>query len=114
MHICNLTITYFLRFYVSPDGKVGVGGRCFRAIVPGNVFKRSKTDQPAPMLFIGVYAYSHSMVPGGLLVMSKTQRFTPFTSLIMRLASFSRISYGSFTQSAVIPSCDSTARMAMV
>ena len=33
--------------------------------------------------------YSHSIVPGGLLVMSKTQRFTPFTSLMMRLASFS-------------------------
>ena len=34
-------------------------------------------------------SYSHSIVPGGLLVMSKTQRFTPFTSLMMRLASFS-------------------------
>jgi hypothetical protein len=33
--------------------------------------------------------YSHSMVPGGLLVISKTQRLTPFTSLMMRLDSFS-------------------------
>ena len=29
--------------------------------------------------------HSHSMVPGGLLVMSYTTRFTPFTSLTMRL-----------------------------
>ncbi len=36
--------------------------------------------------------YSHSMVPGGLLVMSRTQRLTPLTSLMMRLASFSRSS----------------------
>ena len=29
--------------------------------------------------------YSHSIVPGGLLVISRTTRFTPFTSLTMRL-----------------------------
>ena len=29
------------------------------------------------------------MVPGGLLVMSSTTRFTPFTSLTMRLEIFS-------------------------
>ncbi len=29
--------------------------------------------------------HSHSIVPGGLLVMSYTTRFTPFTSLTMRL-----------------------------
>ena len=33
--------------------------------------------------------YSHSMVPGGLLVISITTRFTPFTSLTMRLEIFS-------------------------
>src|SRR5437762_1485148 len=58
--------------------------------------------------------HSHSIVPGGLLVISKQTRFTPLTSLMMRLESFSIRSYGSFTQSAVMPSCDSTARMAMV
>src|SRR4029077_14779107 len=58
--------------------------------------------------------YSHSMVPGGLLVISKQTRLTPLTSLIIRLESFSKSSYGSFTQSAVIPSCDSTARIAIV
>ena len=31
--------------------------------------------------------YSHSIVPGGLLVMSKQTRLTPFTSLMMRLES---------------------------
>ena len=29
--------------------------------------------------------YSHSIVPGGLLVMSSTTRLTPLTSLTMRL-----------------------------
>ena len=29
--------------------------------------------------------YSHSIVPGGLLVMSYTTRFTPLTSLTMRV-----------------------------
>src|SRR5262252_4711768 len=58
--------------------------------------------------------YSHSIVPGGLLVISKQTRLTPFTSLIIRLESFSNSSYGSFTQSAVMPSWDSTARIAMV
>ena len=30
--------------------------------------------------------YSHSIVPGGLLVTSYTTLFTPFTSLMMRVA----------------------------
>ena len=30
--------------------------------------------------------YSHSIVPGGLLVISKTTRFTPFTSFTIRVA----------------------------
>ncbi len=58
--------------------------------------------------------HSHSIVAGGLLEMSKHTRLTPLTSLMMRLESFSSRSYGSFTQSAVMPSCDSTARIAMV
>ena len=36
--------------------------------------------------------YSHSIVLGGLLVMSRPTRFTPFTSLMMRVASFSKSS----------------------
>ena len=37
-------------------------------------------------------AYSHSIVPGGLLVISSTTRFTPFTSLTMRLEICSKTS----------------------
>ena len=33
-----------------------------------------------------VHPYSHSIVPGGLLVTSYTTRFTPFTSLMIRVA----------------------------
>ena len=32
------------------------------------------------------YPYSHSIVPGGLLVTSYTTLFTPFTSLMIRVA----------------------------
>src|SRR5579859_1150295 len=60
------------------------------------------------------WLHSHSIVPGGLLVISKHTRLTPLTSLIMRFESVSRRSYGSFTQSAVMPSWESTARTAMV
>ena len=34
-------------------------------------------------------SYSHSIVPGGLLVMSKQRRLTPLTSLMIRLDTFS-------------------------
>src|SRR3954454_24171848 len=58
-------------------------------------------------------AYSHSMVPGGLLVMSSTTRFTSRSSLIIREAICSRRSYGNRAQSAVIASSLVTARMTM-
>ena len=44
--------------------------------------KRVKKDRAVALLPL---AYSHSMVPGGLLVMSYTTRFTEGTSLMMRL-----------------------------
>ena len=34
------------------------------------------------------FPHSHSIVPGGLLVTSYTTRFTPFTSLMMRVATW--------------------------
>ena len=34
--------------------------------------------------------HSHSIVPGGLLVTSYTTRFTPFTSLMIRVATWPR------------------------
>ena len=36
--------------------------------------------------------HSHSIVPGGLLVMSSTTRFTPLTSLVIRVLMRSRSS----------------------
>ena len=56
--------------------------------------------------------YSHSMVPGGLLVMSKTTRFTPFTSFTIRLLMRASTSYGTRAQSAVIASSLVTTLMA--
>jgi len=55
-------------------------------------------------------SYSHSMVPGGLLVTSSTTRFTSRTSLVMRVEIFSSTSYGTLVQSAVIASSDDTGR----
>ena len=58
--------------------------------------------------------YSHSIVAGGLLVMSYTTRLTPFTSLTMRLEAAARTSSGIRAQSAVMKSVVDTARRAMV
>lgn len=56
--------------------------------------------------------HSHSIVPGGLLVTSYTTRFTPRTSLMMRVAARPRKSIGNGKKSAVIPSVEVTARSA--
>ncbi len=56
--------------------------------------------------------YSHSMVPGGLLVMSKTTRLTPGTSLTIRFEIRASTSCGSRAQSAVMASSDVTTRTA--
>ena len=53
--------------------------------------------------------YSHSIVAGGFELMSYTTRFTPLTLFIISLEIFIKNSYGKCTQSAVIPSVDSTA-----
>ena len=58
--------------------------------------------------------YSHSIVAGGLEVMSYTTRLIPFTSLTIRVDTVFSTSYGSRTQSAVMPSVLWTARTAMV
>src|SRR5436190_18548680 len=39
-----------------------------------------------PTLLHSTPRHSHSIVPGGLLVTSYTTRFTPFTSLMIRVA----------------------------
>src|SRR5208282_3316311 len=58
--------------------------------------------------------YSHSIVPGGFEVTSYTTRLTPFTSFTIRVEIIFSTSYGSATQSAVIPSSELTARIAQV
>src|SRR3954452_171011 len=65
----------------------------------------ARTDHRLP----GV-SYSHSMVPGGLLVMSRVTRLTSATSLVMRVEIFSSRSNGRRAQSAVIASSEVTGR----
>ena len=57
--------------------------------------------------------YSHSMVPGGLLVQSRTTRLTSLTSLVMRVEIRARTSYGMRVQSAVMASSEDTGRSTM-
>jgi four helix bundle protein len=57
-------------------------------------------------------AYSHSIVAGGFELTSYTTRFTPRTSLMMRLLIPASTSGGNAYQSAVIPSRLVTARSA--
>ena len=57
--------------------------------------------------------HSHSMVAGGLEVMSYTTRFTPETTFTMRLEMRASTSKGMRAQSAVIASSLVTARIAM-
>jgi len=54
--------------------------------------------------------YSHSMVPGGLLVTSSTTRLTSGTSLVIRVEIRASTSYGTRVQSAVIASSEETGR----
>lgn len=58
--------------------------------------------------------YSHSIVAGGLLVISYTIRFMPCTSFVIREEIFVRISYGICAYSHVIKSLVRTARSASV
>jgi len=64
-----------------------------------------------PILFLCECTFhSHSIVPGGLLVTSKTTRFTSRTSFVIRVEIFSKVSYGTRDQSAVIASSLETGR----
>lgn len=55
--------------------------------------------------------HSHSIVLGGFELMSYTTRFTPFTSLMIRLEILASTSCGKRNQSAVMPSILVTARI---
>gem|GEM_PF-6482103 len=57
-------------------------------------------------------AYSHSIVAGGFELTSYTTRFTPSTSLAIRLEIWASTSGGKGNQSAVMPSRLVTARRA--
>ena len=59
---------------------------------------------------ISHFFYSHSIVAGGLLLISYTTRLMPFTSLIMRFDTCAKNSCGKWQKSAVIPSTEVTAR----
>ena len=61
---------------------------------------------------ISLHNHSHSIVAGGLLVMSYTTRFTSGTKLTIRFATVSRKSCGNLAQSAVMKSLEVTARNA--
>jgi len=67
-----------------------------------------------PRFTLRLVPYSHSMVPGGLEVMSYTTRLMPRTSLTIRLEMARSTSYGSGAQSAVMPSSECTARTQQV
>ena len=70
----------------------------------------SRAGRPSVAGRGGRAGYSHSMVPGGLLVTSSTTRFTCGTSLVMRVEMCARTSSGSRAQSAVIASSLVTGR----
>ncbi|MET4272142.1 hypothetical protein ABIB68_000494 [Bradyrhizobium sp. F1.2.2] len=57
---------------------------------PSTTFRHSRAGGPRTVAYSRTPSegenYSHSIVPGGLLVTSYTTRFTPFTSLMMRVA----------------------------
>lgn len=69
-------------------------------------YRRLLCFSPAKM------GYSHSIVAGGLLVISYTTRLIPATSLTMRFEILASRSCGRRVQSAVMKSSVDTARMA--
>ena len=82
-----------------------------------NPVSQGKVTGQKPCIHAGLSRFnghSHSIVAGGLLVMSYTTRLTPFTSLTMRLEAAARTSSGIRAQSAVMKSVVDTARRAMV
>ena len=64
-----------------------------------------------PILFLCECTFhSHSIVPGGFDVTSNTTRLTSRTSFVIRVEIFSKVSYGTRDQSAVIASSLETGR----
>lgn len=108
--------------YRRPDGVVQVneirlGDQTATPMWPENKLEARKgvfvDSHPDWERMPNLLRHSHSIVDGGLLLMSKHTRLTPRTSLMMRLLKRWSRSCGNRTQSAVIPSWLSTARTAM-
>lgn len=74
--------------------------------------RRPQKLLPIAYCLLPLFPYSHSIVAGGLLEMSYTTRFTPRTSLMIRVEIRANTSNGIRAQSAVMKSCVSTARSA--
>src|ERR1700693_3905082 len=83
-------------------------GRCNQQVPSLSPLCAQREPSGFPLIFF----YSHSMVPGGLLVMSKTTRLTPLTSFTIRLLMRASTSYGTRAQSAVMASSLVTTRTA--
>ena len=107
----------------APEGRSGpsYGSRPIRGRSPRRPLtpRRAATVRPAddthnlrPHRIGAAAPYSHSMVAGGLLEMSYTTRLMPRTSLMIRFATFARMSCGSGAQCAVMKSVVCTARSA--
>ena len=102
VHI-ELAAVHHLLLLAHPDGH---GARFLR---PG---RKARQQQRQYQQYPFHIFYSHSMVAGGLELMSYTTRLTPRTRLIISLLTRAMKSYGRWLQSAVMPSTLSTARSA--
>ena len=100
------------------SGTVEMRGAAAHLIHPGEeivIMGFEMSDRPIEPTLVfrqGANVYSHSMVAGGLELISYVTRFTPFTSLMMRVEMRASTSCGNGYQSAVMPSLDVTARSA--
>jgi hypothetical protein len=70
---------------VSPSFRLPIFPSPHLSVSPSFRLPTPHTPHPTPYSLLPSISYSHSMVPGGLEVISYTTRFTPATSLTMRL-----------------------------
>jgi hypothetical protein len=66
------------------NASIGAAGLAFRPTLPSPLSGEGVS--------IAISIHSHSMVPGGFEVMSKTTRFTPLTSFVIRFEIFASTS----------------------
>jgi hypothetical protein len=94
----------------------GLGVEGFRMRQKQNFWipRRFNESRAVERDFLSKELHSHSMVAGGLLVISYTTRFTPGTSFTIRLLIRASTESGRRAQSAVMKSSVVTARSAIV